>query len=117
MAGPVVDSGHSETTPLLHSQAPVAAYDAARAVEHSDAGCKRAETTDQRPTSWQHEAKTLALWSMPLLTSSVLQRSIPLICVFAVGRVGTTELGACSRRWPRAPRAPGALLTVVQWPT
>ena len=47
-------------------------------------------------TTWQREAKVLATYSLPLMATFLLQYSLTLASVFAVGHIGTAELGAVS---------------------
>ncbi|KAK6581736.1 hypothetical protein PZA11_005433 [Diplocarpon coronariae] len=48
----------------------------------------------QKETTWKKEAKIIATWSAPLIATTLLQRSIIIVSIFAVGRIGTIELGA-----------------------
>ncbi|KAJ1333713.1 multidrug resistance protein MATE family [Microdochium nivale] len=45
-------------------------------------------------TTWQREAKTIAVYSRSLIVTFLLQYSINIASVFAVGRIGIVELGA-----------------------
>lgn len=47
-------------------------------------------------TSWQRETKVLAKTSGPLMLTFLLQYSLPVASVFAVGHIGKKELGAVS---------------------
>ncbi|KAK2613604.1 hypothetical protein N8I77_000508 [Diaporthe amygdali] len=47
-------------------------------------------------TTWQREAKTIAIYSRSLIITFLLQYSINVASIFAVGRIGTIELGAIS---------------------
>ncbi|ODA76326.1 hypothetical protein RJ55_08171 [Drechmeria coniospora] len=47
-------------------------------------------------TTWQRETKTLLSYSAPLIATFVLQYSINVTSIFAVGRIGKVELGAVS---------------------
>ncbi|KAH6635284.1 mate-domain-containing protein [Chaetomium sp. MPI-SDFR-AT-0129] len=47
-------------------------------------------------TTWQREAKTLAVYSRSLVVTFMLQYSLNVASIFAVGRLGTLELGAVS---------------------
>ena len=95
---------YSETSPLLKSQmlesqvsfstisSPAASlFDEEYVTEQDDLD----SLAERRPT-WYGEAKTIARWSAPLIVTYLLQRSIHLVSVFAVGRIGPTELGAVS---------------------
>ena len=46
--------------------------------------------------AWQKEAKILASSSWPLVVAFVLQYSLPVASLFAIGHLGTIELGAVS---------------------
>lgn len=48
-------------------------------------------------TTWQREAKTIAVYSRSLIITFLLQYSINVASIFAVGRIGKIELGAVSR--------------------
>ncbi|KAK9422536.1 putative Transporter [Seiridium unicorne] len=47
-------------------------------------------------TTWQREAQTIAKYSQSLIVTFLLQYSISIASVFAVGRIGKVELGAVS---------------------
>ncbi|KAI1103116.1 multidrug and toxin extrusion protein [Jackrogersella minutella] len=47
-------------------------------------------------TTWQREAKTIAVYSRSLIVTFLLQYSINIASIFAVGRIGKIELGAVS---------------------
>lgn len=47
-------------------------------------------------TTWQREAKTIGRYSAPLILTFVLQFTLTLSSVLAVGRIGVTELAAVS---------------------
>lgn len=47
-------------------------------------------------TTWQRETKTIVGYSMPLIVTFLLQYSINVASIFAVGRIGRLELGAVS---------------------
>ncbi|KAI6717258.1 multidrug and toxin extrusion protein 1 [Diplocarpon mali] len=55
---------------------------------------KNAGKKAQKETTWKKEAKIIATWSAPLIATTLLQRSIIIVSIFAVGRIGTIELGA-----------------------
>ncbi|KAH6856547.1 mate-domain-containing protein [Chaetomium sp. MPI-CAGE-AT-0009] len=50
----------------------------------------------QIKTTWQREAKTIAVYSRSLIVTFMLQYSLNVASIFAVGRLGTLELGAVS---------------------
>lgn len=52
-------------------------------------------------TSFGREAKTIGSYAAPLLLASLLQYSVNVVCIFAVGKIGKMELGAVSRRFQR----------------
>ena len=47
-------------------------------------------------TTWQREAKTLWRYSSPLVVTFILQYSLTVASIFAVGHIGAIELGAVS---------------------
>ncbi|SPN99595.1 related to ethionine resistance protein [Cephalotrichum gorgonifer] len=47
-------------------------------------------------TSWGREVKTIGSYSAPLVVAFLLQYSINVVSIFAVGRIGKMELGAVS---------------------
>ena len=51
-------------------------------------------------TTWQRETKTIAVYSRSLVVTFLLQYSINVASIFAVGHIGTIELGAVSREYP-----------------
>jgi MATE family multidrug resistance protein len=51
-------------------------------------------------TTWQREAQTIAVYSRSLIVTFMLQYSINVASIFAVGRIGKLELGAVSRMLP-----------------
>ncbi|KAK2624056.1 hypothetical protein QTJ16_006690 [Diplocarpon rosae] len=55
---------------------------------------KNGAEESQQETTWKQEAKIIATWSAPLIATTLLQRSINIVSIFAVGRIGTIELGA-----------------------
>lgn len=86
----------SETTSLLSRTD-------GRGQEGQVAGGELAEQWDaavsagQIKTTWQREAKTIAVYSRSLVVTFLLQYSINVASIFAVGHIGTVELGAVSR--------------------
>lgn len=52
----------------------------------------------QIKTTWQREAKTIAVYSRSLIVTFLLQYSINVASIFAVGHIGKIELGAISRK-------------------
>jgi multidrug resistance protein, MATE family len=55
-----------------------------------------AVSTGQLKTTWQRETKTLAVYSRSLVVTFILQYSINIASIFAVGHLGKVELGAVS---------------------
>ncbi|KAK7418373.1 hypothetical protein QQX98_003993 [Neonectria punicea] len=83
----------SETSPLLAS--------ASSAVSSSsDGGLNetwgQAVAEHRIRTTWQRETKTIVAYSTPLIITFMLQYSINVTSIFAVGRIGKIELGAVS---------------------
>lgn len=56
-------------------------------------------------TTWGREAKTISSYAGPLLLASLLQYSVNVVCIFAVGKIGKMELGAVSRTLPLSCRS------------
>jgi MATE family multidrug resistance protein len=93
----------SETSPLL-AGAPTG-QDSDEDVEQQ---WEQALAAGQIRSSWQRESKTIAAYSGPLIVTFFLQYSVNVASIFAVGRIGTIELGAVSRKFetPRLPPRP-----------
>lgn len=93
--------GQSETSPLLaggHNGASETGTS-----EQWDA----AVASGKIRTTWQREAKTIAVYSRSLIITFLLQYSINIASVFAVGRIGIVELGAVTRKSsPQPPQIP-----------
>ncbi|KAK0620390.1 mate-domain-containing protein [Immersiella caudata] len=64
--------------------------------EHLNSQWEAAVAAGQIKTTWQREAKTIAVYSRSLIVTFVLQYSLQVTSIFAVGRLGTLELGAVS---------------------
>ncbi len=79
----------AETTPLLGD-------DTSSQEEHLDEQWQAAVAAGQIKTTWQREAKTIAVYSRSLVVTFLLQYSLNVTSIFAVGRLGTLELGAVS---------------------
>ena len=80
-----------ETAPLLGGQQP----------QHAGHGSLNeqwdaAVAAGQIRTTWQREAKTIAVYSRSLIVTFLLQYSLNVTSIFAVGKLGTLELGAVS---------------------
>lgn len=98
---------YTETSPLLKGSASVSTYSSAGSspasslLEEPDSERQyKGDGKDEDITTWYEEAKTITMWSAPLIVTYLLQRSIHLVSVFAVGRIGPTELGAVSCKCP-----------------
>lgn len=57
---------------------------------------EEAVTSGRIRTTWQRETKTLIQYSIPLISTFMLQYSINVASIFAVGHIGMIELGAVS---------------------
>jgi MATE family multidrug resistance protein len=66
-------------------------------------------------TTWQREAKTIAIYSRSLIITFLLQYSINVASIFAVGRIGTIELGAISRKFESGQYNPRTAAHQLQW--
>jgi MATE family multidrug resistance protein len=64
--------------------------------EDVDEQWEEAITAGRIRTTWQREAKTVLSYCGPLIVTFFLQYSINVAGIFAVGRIGTIELGAIS---------------------
>lgn len=88
----------SESSPLLASTTdPSSPHH-----EHLDEQWDAAVASGKIETTWQREAKTIAIHSRSLILTFLLQYSINITSIFAVGRIGKVELGAvsCKSRSP-----------------
>ncbi|KAI0132501.1 MATE efflux family protein [Xylariales sp. AK1849] len=83
----------SETSPLLPGGAPRASADGH---EHLSEQWDAAVASGKLQTTWQREAKTIAVYSRSLIVTFLLQYSVNIASIFAVGRIGKVELGAVS---------------------
>ncbi|KAK8052104.1 MATE efflux family protein [Apiospora rasikravindrae] len=87
------EGGPSETSPLLTgSTAP--GEDSSD--EHLNEQWEAAVASGKIHTTWQREAKTITVYSLPLIVTFVLQYSINISGIFSVGHIGKIELGAVS---------------------
>lgn len=84
----------SEASPLLGD--PQLPYGGQDDPENIKAKWEEAITAGKIQTTWQREAKVLAQYSAPLMVTFVLQYSLTVASIFAVGHIGTAELGAVS---------------------
>lgn len=85
----------TETSPLLaNGSGPDGpAPDSEEAIEEQ---WKQAVADGRIHTTWQRETKTLAQYSGPLILTFALQYSINVASIFAVGRIGKSELASVS---------------------
>ena len=90
----VIGDGEPDEQTALLASAP--APDAAPAGNLDDQW-EAAVAAGQIHTTWQRELKTIATYSRSLIITFLLQYSINITGVFAVGHIGKAELGAVSR--------------------
>lgn len=83
----------TETSPLLAGETPSPASTNSDDVEEQ---WEEAVISGRIRTTWQRETKTIVQYSIPLIVTFVLQYSINVASIFAVGRIGKIELGAVS---------------------
>ena len=88
--------GLTETSPLLGPDRP----GATPGHEHLNEQWEAAVAEGRIRTTWQREAKTIAVYSRSLIVTFLLQYSINVASIFAVGQIGKLELGAVSRKYP-----------------
>lgn len=86
----------TETSPLLNGQN---ASPPSISSDHLEEQWEEAVTSGRIRTTWQREAKTLIQYSVPLILTFMLQYSINVTSIFAVGHIGKIELGAVSRKF------------------
>ncbi|KAF3060900.1 hypothetical protein GL218_04144 [Daldinia childiae] len=89
---PRITAQPSETSPLLAGTAGSSTLHRENLNEQWDA----AVASGMIETTWQREAKTIATYSRSLILTFLLQYSINITSIFAVGRIGKIELGAVS---------------------
>ncbi|KAF6833471.1 mate efflux family protein [Colletotrichum plurivorum] len=82
----------TESTPLLTGSSPAPAD----GHEHLNEQWEAAVATGQLRTTWQREAKTIVQYACPLIVTFMLQYSVNVVAIFAVGHIGKIELGAVS---------------------
>lgn len=69
-------------------------------IQHAvDEQWEAAVAAGQIKTTWQREAKTIAVYSRSLVVTFLLQYSINVASIFAVGHIGKIELGAISCKY------------------
>ena len=89
---PAVDQLSTETSPLLNGENGAPSDD----IEDVERQWEEAVAAGHIRTTWQRETKTVVAYSGPLIVTFFLQYSINVAGIFAVGRLGTIELGAVS---------------------
>ncbi|CAK7221150.1 hypothetical protein SCUCBS95973_004398 [Sporothrix curviconia] len=96
--GAAPGSEANERTALLGSAPPAPGSDASTAETGPalDEQWDAAVAAGQIHTTWQREAKTIAVYSRSLIITFLLQYSINITGIFAVSRIGKAELGAVS---------------------
>lgn len=85
--------GPSETSPLLPDRAPASPAPDSRCLNER---WEAAVAAGKIRTTWQREARTLVVYSRSLIVTFLLQYSVQIASIFAVGRIGKLELGAVS---------------------
>ncbi|KAJ4225482.1 hypothetical protein NW759_005176 [Fusarium solani] len=97
-----VPQGEDEETPAVTVQPPdetaplLGAQNGGALPEHLNETWEHAVAEHRIKTTWQREAKTIVSYSGPLIVTFLLQYSINVTSIFAVGRIGKMELGAVS---------------------
>ncbi|OAA47740.1 Multi antimicrobial extrusion protein [Metarhizium rileyi] len=88
----------TETSPLLHGhgRGPSSDVGSGSADDGLEQQWEDAIASGRLQTTWQREAKTVVAYSWPLIITFLLQYSINVTSIFAVGRIGRIELGAVS---------------------
>ncbi|KAI1409613.1 multidrug and toxin extrusion protein [Hypoxylon sp. FL1857] len=89
---PRITAQPSESSPLLGD----GIGPSASPHEHLNEQWDAAVASGRIETTWQREAKTIATYSRSLILTFLLQYSINIASIFAVGRIGKVELGAVS---------------------
>ena len=85
----------SETSPLLDPVAAATAVaNAGGSPEDINEQWESAVASGKIKTTWQREAQTIAVYSRSLIVTFLLQYSVNIASIFAVGRIGKLELGA-----------------------
>jgi MATE family multidrug resistance protein len=85
-----------ETSPLLRRSSAGQEHPPGGGGESLNEQWEAAVAAGQIKTTWQREAKTIAVYSRSLIVTFLLQYSLNVASIFAVGRLGTLELGAIS---------------------
>lgn len=95
MDGPSdIPVANSETTPLLGD--PTLPYGGQDSPRNLDQKWEEAVLEGKIQTTWQRESKVLARYSIPLVLTFLLQYSLTVASIFALGHLGTVELAAVS---------------------
>lgn len=95
----IVVQAPSETSPLLSSSSTATSDSLADGLDET---WGHAVAEHKIRTTWRRETKTIASYSAPLIVTFLLQYSINVTSIFAVGRIGRIELGAVSCKSPVA---------------
>ncbi|KEY65572.1 hypothetical protein S7711_08251 [Stachybotrys chartarum IBT 7711] len=85
----------TETSPLLAAPPPPQPGSATDE-DDLDEQWEQAVAEGRLRTTWQRESKTILAYSGPLIVTFMLQYSINVMSIFAVGHIGMIELGAVS---------------------
>lgn len=86
----------SERSALLGDNGLADCYDQREIQAAVDEQWEAAVAAGHIKTTWQREAKTIAVYSRSLVVTFLLQYSINVASIFAVGHIGKIELGAIS---------------------
>lgn len=87
----------TETSPLLRATSNSGGGAAAiQEHEHLNETWEAAVASGKIQTTWQREAQTIGKYSRSLIVTFLLQYSVSIASVFAVGHIGKIELGAIS---------------------
>ncbi|KAH8680883.1 MATE efflux family protein [Xylariales sp. PMI_506] len=89
-------AGPSETSPLLPEGGLVVPSSQQQEHEHLNEQWEAAVASGKIQTTWQREAKTIGAYSWPMIITFLLQYSVNIASIFAVGHIGKVELGAIS---------------------
>ncbi len=86
----------TETSSLLRRQSVATETESTLGNETADEQSGLLQDGGQLTTSRYEEAKAITMWSGPLIVTYLIQRSVNVMGVIAVGRIGPQELGAVS---------------------
>ena len=87
----------AETSPLLSAADAAVSGATNESPEDLNEQWLSAVASGKIKTTWQREAQTIAVYSRSLIVTFLLQYSINIASIFAVGRIGKLELGAVTR--------------------